>query len=286
MQSAGERSAALRRLGAIGIVSIQNPKNMDIPWERSALARFMPAMSLADPAMDDSRGLSIAVAVNPARADKVLAGSGHTFREILDAADAGKPLPHFAIPARLKATVAVERADVESQNVAAVLPGSDPALKGEYVAFTAHLDHLGIGKPIGGDAIYNGAMDNASGVASLLDVAAILKELGREAPPFGPVRRGHGRGEGPARLEVLRQRADGRPEGDRRRHQYRHVPPALPAQVADGLRPRGVRPGRRRRRRGEVVGRSPRSPTRSRSGTSSSGATSTASSAEASPRWR
>ena len=44
--------------------------------------------------------------------------------------------------------------------------------------FSAHLDHLGIGKPINGDSIYNGAMDNASGVAALLDVAAMLKESG------------------------------------------------------------------------------------------------------------
>src|SRR5262249_33235120 len=65
-----------------------------------------------------------------------------------------------------------------SQNVVAVLPGSDPKLKGEYVVFSAHLDHLGIGQPIQGDSLYNGAMDNASGVAALLDVAARLKEDG------------------------------------------------------------------------------------------------------------
>ena len=88
----------------------------------------------------------------------------------------GKPLPHFAIPTRLKATAAVKHADVVSQNVVAMLPGSDPKLKDEYVVFTAHLDHLGIGKPINGDAIYNGAMDNASGIAAMLDVAAMLKE--------------------------------------------------------------------------------------------------------------
>ncbi len=178
MQSSGERGAVLRRVGAIGVVSIQNPKNMDIPWERSSLARLMPSMSLADPSMDDNRGLSIGVAFNPAKADKLLAGSGHTFAEILEAADAHKPLPHFAIPKKLKATVAVKRVEVESQNVAAVLPGSDPALRGEYVVFTAHLDHIGVGQPINGDPIYNGAMDNASGIAAMLDVAAMLKESG------------------------------------------------------------------------------------------------------------
>ncbi len=178
MQSAAERAALWKRLGAIGLVTIANPKNMDIPWERSSLARFMPSMSLADPAMDEMRGLKLAVTINPAHADKLLAGSGHTFAEILAAADSGKPLPRFAIPARMKAVAAVKRSDVVSQNVVAVLPGSDAKLKGEYVVFTAHLDHLGIGKPIGGDAIYNGAMDNASGIAAMLDVAAMLKESG------------------------------------------------------------------------------------------------------------
>jgi hypothetical protein len=178
MQSAAERAAVLKGLGAIGTVSILNPKHMDIPWERAALARFMPSMSLADPAMDESRGMKLAVTINPAHADKLLAGSGHTFGEILTAADSNKPLPHFAIPARLKVAAAAKHADVVSQNVVAVLPGSDPKLKGEYVVFTAHLDHLGIGRPINGDAIYNGAMDNASGIAALLDVAAMLKERG------------------------------------------------------------------------------------------------------------
>ncbi len=176
MQSPAERAALLKHVGAIGAVSIANPEHVDIPWERSALARFMPSMSLADPALDETHGLKLYVTINPAHADKLFIDSGHTFREILDAANAHKSLPRFAIPGRIKATAAVKRTDVASQNVVAMLPGTDPKLKEEYIVFTAHLDHLGIGKPINGDAIYNGAMDNASGVASVLDVAAILKE--------------------------------------------------------------------------------------------------------------
>jgi hypothetical protein len=178
MQAPAERAAVLRRLGAIGLVAIPNPKTMDIPWERFSLARFMPAMSLAGPAMDETKGLKLYVTINPAHAEKLFADSGHTFREILDAADAKKPLPHFAVPGRLRVTTAVKTTDVVSQNVVAVLPGNDPKLKDEYVVFTAHLDHLGIGEPIKGDSIYNGAMDNASGVATLLDVAAMLNESG------------------------------------------------------------------------------------------------------------
>jgi len=178
MQSPAERAALLKRNGAIGVVNILNPKNMDIPWERLTLARFLPAMSLADPSLDESRGLQLFVTINPDHANKLFAGSGHTFKEILDAADAAKPLPRFALPAKLRTTAGVNRADVVSQNVVAMRPGDDSKLKDEFVVFTAHLDHLGVGKPINGDSIYNGAMDNASGIAAMLDVAALVNESG------------------------------------------------------------------------------------------------------------
>ena len=177
-QSAGERAKNLRRLGVAGTCTIQNPRAMDIPWARSSLARFAPAMSLADPALDNEGGQKIGVAINPAHADKFFAGTGHTVKEIVAAADAGQPLPHFAIPAKLKATIAVKRGEVESQNIAAIYPGSDPKLKDEYVVMSAHIDHLGVGEPINGDRIYNGAMDNASGVAAMLDIAQMLHDEG------------------------------------------------------------------------------------------------------------
>jgi Zn-dependent M28 family amino/carboxypeptidase len=66
---------------------------------------------------------------------------------------------------------------VESQNVIARLPGSDPALKNEYAVFSAHWDHLGIGDPKNGDKIYNGAADNASGTATMLEIARQMKKL-------------------------------------------------------------------------------------------------------------
>jgi Zn-dependent M28 family amino/carboxypeptidase len=72
--------------------------------------------------------------------------------------------------------VQVKRSQIKSQNVAGILPGTDPALRDEYVVFSAHLDHLGIGAPIKGDRIYNGAMDNAAGVATLIEIASILNQ--------------------------------------------------------------------------------------------------------------
>jgi Zn-dependent M28 family amino/carboxypeptidase len=114
--------------------------------------------------------------VNPDHADRWLEGSGHTFAELLALVDAGKALPHFALTASLRAKTKIEQRDLESQNVLASLPGSDPALKGEYVVLSAHLDHLGVGEPISGDSIYNGAMDNAAGVATLLEIANRIQE--------------------------------------------------------------------------------------------------------------
>ena len=175
-QSAGERAANLKRLGAVGTITIPNPKQMDIPWSRSSLARLAPAMSLADHSLDEAGGMKVALTMNPAFADELFEGSGHNFAEILEAANSGKPLPHFGLLATLKAKMAVTRGVVESQNVAAVYPGSDPVLKKQYVVMSAHLDHIGVGAPINGDAIYNGAMDNASGVAALLDIAEMLRE--------------------------------------------------------------------------------------------------------------
>jgi Zn-dependent M28 family amino/carboxypeptidase len=174
-QSSEERDKVWKRVGAAGVVALTNPHSSDLPWSRTSSARLRPSMSLAD---DDESGGRLSIAVNPAHADKFLAGSGHTIDELIALSDAGKPLPVFPIPASLEARVAVEHRDVESQNVVAIYPGSDRSLGREFVALSAHLDHLGRGEPVNGDAIYNGAMDNASGIATLLEIAATLHESG------------------------------------------------------------------------------------------------------------
>ncbi len=162
--------------GAVGTISIPNPKSMDIPWSRMRLVSSQAGMRLSDPALQDSRGSLFTAVWNPAHADELLAGSGHLISELLALADAGKPLPHFSLRPSLEAQVATRNEQVESPNVAGILEGSDPKLKAEYVVYSAHLDHVGIGEPIGGDKIYNGAMDNASGIASMLEVARSLHE--------------------------------------------------------------------------------------------------------------
>ncbi len=174
--SAGERWKAMHNAGAIGWASVANPKSMDIPWARATLARLSPTMTLADPRFFELEGQKLSITINPGQAEKIFAGSGHTFAEILKLADADQPLPHFPLNLNFRAHVKIDRSEVESQNVAGIRPGTDPVLKDEYVIFSAHLDHLGVGEPINGDRIYNGAMDDASGVASLIEMAILMKE--------------------------------------------------------------------------------------------------------------
>jgi Zn-dependent M28 family amino/carboxypeptidase len=77
------------------------------------------------------------------------------------------------VPLNLKASIAVKNTlrTIDSRNVLARLEGSDPQLRNEYVVYSAHWDHLGIGDPVNGDRIYNGALDNASGVSQVLEIA-------------------------------------------------------------------------------------------------------------------
>ena len=176
---------ALVDAGALGAITIPTPKSMDFPWERIASSSTQPGMRLAPtpaddavakrhPALADQRAPMFAATFNPAQAEKLFAGTGHTFAEILALADAQKPLPRFPLSENLTATVAVEKTSVESPNIAAKLEGSDPVLKNEYVIVSAHLDHLGIGAPIKGKTIYNGAMDDGSGVASVIEIAKMF----------------------------------------------------------------------------------------------------------------
>jgi Zn-dependent M28 family amino/carboxypeptidase len=162
----------LNRAGAIGVISIANPKGQDIPWDRAKLARFLPQMAIADPALDETRGQQVAITFNAARAETLFNGSGHTFADILALSNDGKILPRFVLPSRARVTVAIAAESIESDNVLGVRRGTDPVLRNEHVVLSAHLDHLGVGEPINGDSIYNGAMDNASGIATLIEAAA------------------------------------------------------------------------------------------------------------------
>jgi Zn-dependent M28 family amino/carboxypeptidase len=178
---------ALRDAGAVGTISIPTPKSMDFGWQRVASGASQPGMRLSQapdaaavaakhPALADEHAPMFGATFNPGEAEKLFAGTGYTFAEMLALADAQKPLPHFALGKGLTAKVVAETSHVESPNIVAELKGSDPVLAKEYVIVSAHLDHLGVGAPINGKTVYSGAMDDASGVATVLETARIFSQ--------------------------------------------------------------------------------------------------------------
>ncbi|MBV8684311.1 MAG: M20/M25/M40 family metallo-hydrolase [Caulobacteraceae bacterium] len=165
---------ALARAGAVGVISIPLPSAMDFAWSRQMKFQARPAMSLADPSLRASPHAIFSASFNPEHAETLFTGSGHSLAEIIAKANAGQRLEGFNLAKRLKAHVAVKIDHITSPNLIAKLEGSDPTLRTQYVVVSAHLDHLGVGEPIAGQNIYRGAMDDASGVASVLEIARRL----------------------------------------------------------------------------------------------------------------
>jgi hypothetical protein len=170
-QSTAEHWRNLRSAGAIGVVTITNPKRVEIPWERSAAMRLRPHLSLVEAGLVDTTGQQVSVTLNPAHAGRLFDGSGHTAEELFTLMDADKELPRFPLKASLRAKTVFDTTTMQAENILGGLPGTDPKLRSECIVFSAHLDHLGKR----GDSVYNGAMDNASGVATLIEVARALQ---------------------------------------------------------------------------------------------------------------
>jgi Zn-dependent M28 family amino/carboxypeptidase len=166
-----ERTKLLGKMGAVGLIALTTPHQIEIPWARQKLLAGQKGMYLADASLRDTPDDFFAAGIDPDKAALLFQDSGHTFAELCALADASRRVPTFALPLHLQASVAARHETLTSPNLVARLAGSDPALAGQYLVISAHLDHLGIGAPINGHAIYNGAMDDASGVAAALDIA-------------------------------------------------------------------------------------------------------------------
>lgn len=177
--SAAERWKVYRAAGAIGVMFIPNPHATDLPWARAVQNRLEPFMVLKG-GEDLYAGIRLWIMLNPASFSVLLEGTGRNADELMALLKDGKTLPHFDLPARISATVDAKVTDIVSENVIGVLPGSDAKLREERVVLTAHLDHLGVRSEGEGDRLFNGAMDNASGIAVMLQIARDL--AGKKAP--------------------------------------------------------------------------------------------------------
>jgi hypothetical protein len=137
-------------------------------------------MTLADtPLPAQAPGSPSGFEVNPASAEALFEQSSHRYSELRAMATMGERLPSFAMATRLRGRIVLKTRDLSSPNVIAMLQGSDPQLASEAVAVSAHLDGYGVGEPANGDAIYNGAFDDAAYVATLIDFAEQLHQSGR-----------------------------------------------------------------------------------------------------------
>lgn len=123
-------------------------------------------------------GLMMTINASPDGAAALFDGAPVALPQLLSMARNGDDLPSFDLSGRMEATAISTFEDVTTPNVIGILPGSDPEQAGEYVLLVSHLDHLGYKKNAkpGEDNINNGALDNASGIATMLEAARMFVE--------------------------------------------------------------------------------------------------------------
>lgn len=186
-QMTGKLKAAARN-GAVGALLVRHAQlDALFTWPRMLRQAGQGGMRWRDAAgepQDAPPELRASATLSLPASRELIAASGKTLEAVVEEVEAERFTP---LPLRVEAQIrnVSRQRDLTSANVAGLLPGSDPALAAQTVVFSAHLDHLGVGEPDQGDAIYNGAYDNASGVAALIEVARAV--AAREERPRRPV---------------------------------------------------------------------------------------------------
>ena len=179
------KRAAAMAAGAVGFVTLQTPEDekrrpfangarnyqsWSMSWKDAKGETFFPA-----PTTPQLASLSLTAG------DKLFAGAKTPLAQVHKVLAAGGAPKGFALPGQLSVATRTETKDSTSANVVGLIEGSDPKLKDEVVILSAHLDHEGISAPVNGDSINNGALDNASGVSTQLEVARAFMTAGK--PP-------------------------------------------------------------------------------------------------------
>ena len=177
-----EQLAAAR--GAIGILQVTKPDDeARAPWDRSMRQSKLPGFRWVDAGGAPSNtqaAIELSGSFSPQAEQRVFEGSPKTYAQA--AADAESSLVQgFPLAWSVKAVRVTDLSRASSPNVVGLLRGSDPRLRHECIVVSAHLDHLGISEPVNGDSVNNGAYDNASGTAMMLEVARAFASL--KTPP-------------------------------------------------------------------------------------------------------
>jgi Peptidase family M28/PA domain len=177
LPTGAERAASVRTAGAAGVITIDDPyftiepPRWPIPYARTVTLKQAAS---AQHLQTDNGKPFLSMRLSATAFAALLKGSEQDADSVLKAGGSKEPLNSFDIPARLAVKVSTSEKEISSPNVIAVLPGSDPKLKEEYIVVAAHLDGYGYGFPVNGDALYNGALDDAAYVALLIQMAEDL----------------------------------------------------------------------------------------------------------------
>ncbi|WHU01291.1 M28 family metallopeptidase [Sphingomonas sp. NIBR02145] len=170
-----QKAAIAQAKGAVAVVVLESVAQREqFPFEAIVPYYDYERNTWARP---DGTAFAIAAGAPPVGyvggtgAEKLFQGAKIKWSEVLAAERKGTKIPTGPLVGTLKVASKTRLVTQSTRNVVGMIPGSDPALKGEYVVLSAHLDHVGVGDAVNGDRIYNGAMDNAVGVSTMLEVA-------------------------------------------------------------------------------------------------------------------
>jgi len=175
---AAEKRTMARKHGAVGMIQIYSRAVAKIrPWASVRRNASFASVSWLEPdgKPHDDAGLSVTAYATGEAAEALFAGAAKDLKAVLDQADKG-PVKGFALKTQAHIVDHTETKQISSANVVGILPGSDPKLAPEYVVLSAHSDHIGLNPPQPDDKpetdrINNGALDNAAGIATMIEVA-------------------------------------------------------------------------------------------------------------------
>lgn len=159
------------RQGAAGILLIHNTDMASYGWNVVRNSNSGEQAYLANP--PGQYALPMAGWITEDIAKKVAVAAGTDLNALFDKAKT-KGFKPMELPLKMEGKIIAKVRPLNTQNVIGVLEGSDPKLKDEAIVYSAHYDHLGVGVPVDGDNIYNGALDNASGTALLIELARVF----------------------------------------------------------------------------------------------------------------
>ena len=165
--------------GAAAVIIVHETGPAGYPWEVVAGGWGRENMDIKSAEAGSSR-VPVEGWIHVDRAKELFAASGHDF-EALKTAAVTKAFTPVALGAKASFTVENTVREFQSSNVVAKLEGGDPVLKDEIVVYMGHWDHLGRNLDLAGDQIFNGAADNASGIAAILEIAEAYTKL--QPPP-------------------------------------------------------------------------------------------------------